>query len=94
MAKFHSNLVILAVFVSVSEKTDLICVGDDLCDLDSDLMFATTLLLVVKGVEWHLIKEFFVIAESIRARIVTHYLLTLLNYNRTPSCQRNLNEIK
>ena len=81
MAKFDSNLVILAVLVSVSEKTDLVCIGDDLRDLDSDLMLASTLLLVVQGVEWHLIKELFVIAESIRARIVTHYLLTLLNYN-------------
>ena len=56
MAKLHSNLVILAVLVSVSEKTDFICVRDDLGDLNTDLMLASTLFLVVQGVEWHLIK--------------------------------------
>ena len=48
MAEFHSDLVILAVSVSVTKKTNFIRIWNDLFDIHSNLVLASTLLPIVE----------------------------------------------
>ena len=76
--ELYSNLIILAIPVSVSEKTNLVRVWSDLLQLESDFVLGSALLLVVKGVEDHFVVEGWRIRQSAMILETTHYLLTYI----------------
>ena len=51
VADFHSDSVVLALLISVTQEPDLSFAGDDRFDFKSELVLGALLLLVVEGVE-------------------------------------------
>ena len=78
VTELYSNLIILAIPVSVSKKTNLIRIWGNLLQLEPDFVLGSALLLIVKRVEDHLVVEGGRICQSAMILETTHYLLTYI----------------
>ena len=78
VTELYSNLIILAIPVSVSEKTNLVRIWGDLLQLDSEFVLGSALLPIVKWVEDHLVVEGRRIRQSAMILETTHYLFTYI----------------